>query len=204
MPSSYTIDLKTDLVLDSAVLYYDPITPGSMVKFGGTRGGLTFNRNIEIRSVPYDGASGETAGLHRKTDGVPTITGTTLLFASPSRLPVTEPGSTSEIVAGEDGAVMTVTPLPFRTLLNADTDYHEWHCIWKRGNGGTFKVIFPVGLAVVDSIGAQDNNEGEAPITVRAINDPDDVASTDEVPAPYHYEITGPDINDAYYYGTGS
>ncbi len=204
MPSSYTTDLPKDILLDTGVLYYDPVTPGSMVKFGGTRGGLTFNRNQDMRAIPFDGASGETAGLHRKTDGVPTIAGTVLLFASPSRLPAIEPGSTSEIVAGEDGVVMTVTPLAYRTMLDAATDYHRWECIWKRGNGGTFKVIFPIGLATVDSLGSQDNNEGESPITVRAVNDPDDVAASDEVPAPYHYEITGPDIDDSYYYGTGS
>lgn len=165
----------------------------SMTKFGGTRGGLTFNRNAEMRSVPYDGASGETAGLHRKTDGVPTITGTVLLFGSPSRVASVEPGSTTDTVGTAPNATMTVTPIPFRQMLSI-TDYHRWECIWKRGNGGTFKVIFPMGLAEIASLGAQDNNEGESPITVKAVNNPDDIEGTDEVPAPYFYEITGPDI----------
>lgn len=165
----------------------------SMTKFGGTRNGLTFNKNIEMRSVPYDGASGETAGLHRKTDGVPTITGTVLLFASPDRLPSVEPGSTTANVGTAPNATMTVTPMAFRTML-AVTDYRRWECLWKRGNGGTFKVIFPLGLATIDSLSAQDNNEGESPITVRAVNDPDDIDGNDEVPTPYFYEITGPDI----------
>lgn len=202
MPSSFTLNFKDDVVLDSAVLYCDLVTPGTMVKWGGTRGGLTFNRNIEIRSIPYDGARGETAGLHRKTDGVPTISGTALLFG-PRNLAALEPGSTTEIVGGGPGAVMTVTPLPYTTMLDAATDYHEWHCLWKRGNGGTFKVIFPVGYATIDSIGAQDNNEGEAPLTIKAVNNPDDIDGNDEVPAPYRYEVTGPDIDDTYY-GTGS
>jgi hypothetical protein len=202
MPTSYTAALPTDILIDTAVLYCDLVTPSSMVKFGGTRGGLTFTKNIDMRSVPFDGASGETAGLHRKTDGVPTITGTVLLFG-PANLPSLEPGSTSETVGSGTGAVQTVTPLRYRTMLDASTDYHRWECLWKRGNGGTFKVIFPVGLASIDSIGAQDNNEGEAPITVKAVNDPDDILGTDETKAPYFYEITGPDIDDTYY-GTGS
>ncbi|HEX6576652.1 MAG TPA: hypothetical protein VF042_16910, partial [Gemmatimonadaceae bacterium] len=72
MPSSYTTDMPDDIILDSGVLYYDPVTPGTMVKFGGTRGGLTFNRNRELRNVPFDGASGATEGLQRYVDGVPT------------------------------------------------------------------------------------------------------------------------------------
>ncbi len=177
-------DLTTATFTDSSA---------SMTKFGGTRGGLTFNKNIEMRSVPYDGASGETAGLHRKTDGVPTITGTVLLFASPTHLASVEPGSTTANVGTAPNATMTVTPLPFRTMLDI-TDYHRWECLWKRGNGGTFKVIFPMGLATIDSLSSQDNNEGESPITIKAVNDPDDIDGNDEVPMPYFYEITGPDI----------
>jgi hypothetical protein len=202
MPTSFTPDMPADILIDTAVLYCDLVTPNTMQKFGGTRGGLTFTKNREMRSVPYDGESGETAGLHRFTSGVPTITGTSILFASPLRQSVTEPGSTTEIVSGVNGAVMTVTPLPYREMLNAATDYHRWECLWKRGNGGTFKVIFPVGLAAIDSIGAQDNNEGEAPITVKAVNNPSDITG-DNTPAPYFTETTGPDIDDTYY-GTGS
>jgi hypothetical protein len=198
MPSSYTTDLPTDILIDTGVLYYDPEPPyGAMEKFGGTRGGLTFTKNREMRSVPFDGASGETAGLHRYTDGVPTITGTVLLFASPARLSAVEPGSTAASVGTAPDAVLTVTPMPYRSMLDAALDYHRWECIWKRGNGGTFKVVFPVGLAVIDSLSAQDNNEGEAPITIRAVNDPDDIDGNDEVPAPYFFEITGPDIASA-------
>jgi hypothetical protein len=76
----------------------------------------------------------------------------------------------------------------------AITDYRRWECLWKRGNGGTFKVIFPLGLADVDSLSSKDNDEGESPITVKAVNDPDDIDGSDEVPAPYFYEVTGPDI----------
>lgn len=193
MPSSYTTDLPNDILLDTGVLYYDPVTPGTMVKFGGTRGGLTFNRNRDVRAIPFDGASGETAGLHRYIDGVPTIEGTVIVIDD-TKAAILEPGSTTSDSGVDPSVIRTITPLPYRTMLDSATDYHKWHVIWKRGNGGTFKVVFPVGLAVINTIGAQDNNEGEMPIVIRAVNDPADIASTDEVPAPYYYEITGPDI----------
>ena len=82
-------------------------------------------------------------------------------------------------------------------MLDADTDYGRWECLWKRGNGGTAKVIFPLGRADMPSIGSQDNNEGEMPIVIRAVNDPDDIEGNDEVPAPYYIERTGPDITVA-------
>lgn len=192
MPSSFTPDLPNDIILDSAVLYYDPVTPGTMVKFGGTRGGLTFNPNEEWRSVPFDGASGENEGLHRKIDGVPTISGTVIVFG-PTAMETLSPGSTSAESGSDPNAILTITPIPYRTML-ATTDYHKWHCLWRRGNGGTFKVVFPRGLATIDSIGAQDNNEGESPITVKAVNAQADIDGVDEVPAPYFYEVTGPDI----------
>lgn len=174
----------------------------SMTKFGGTRGGLTFNKNREMRHVDYDGASGETAGLHRVVGGNPTITGTTLLFASPSRLAAVEPGSTSAITGTAPNALLTVTPIPYRRMLSV-TDYHRWECIWARGikfsdgTPGTFKVIFPMGLADIASLDAKDNNEGESPITVKAVNDPDDIDGVQEVPAQWFYEVTGPDIGAA-------
>lgn len=208
MPSSFTQNLPSDLIIDSAVLYfdrdtpYDPATPDDesmMVKFGGTRGGLQFNENAEWRSVPFDGASGENEGLHRKTDGVPTITGTTILL-SPANLLALSPGSTSEVAGTPPNAKMVVTPLPYCTMLQT-TDYHRWRCIWKRGSGGTFAVVFPRGLGLLDTIGAEDNNEGEIPITIRAVNAQDDIEDTDEVPAPFFYEYTGGDIDGA---GTGT
>lgn len=166
---------------------------GGMTKFGATRGGITFKRNTEWRNVPYDGASGETAGLHRKTDGVPTLEGTILLFGPTSISKVLEPGSTAATTGTTPSATQTITPLPYRTMLLA-TQLHRYECLWKRGNGGTVKVIFPLGLAVMDTIGAADNNEGEIPIVVRAVNDPVDIVGVDEVRTPYFYEITGSDV----------
>jgi hypothetical protein len=171
-------------------------TIGGMAKFGGTRGGITFNRNDEWRNVPFDGASGETAGLDRKTGGVPTFEGTTIVFG-PSVLPALEPGSATVTDGVDPNAIMTVTPIARRTMLSAATDYSRWECLWKRGNGGTLKVIFPLGRADFNSLGSQDNNEGEVPIVVRAVNDPDDIDGNDEVPSPYYYEVTGPDVTVA-------
>lgn len=195
MPSSYTSDLKDNLVLDAATLYCDIVTPGTMVKFGGTRGGLTFNLNRELRSVPFDGASGENETLHRYIDGVPTLTGTIIIF-SPDKWAILEPGATVTDSGTDPDVIRKITPLPYRTMLST-TDYHRWEALEKRGNGGTRKLVIPRGIAVIDSIGGQDNNEGEASITIRAVNDKDDIVSSDEVPAPYYWEYTGPDIVEA-------
>lgn len=195
MPSSYTSDLPNDILLDSGVLYYDPVTPGTMVKFGGTRGGLTFNRGRTLRTVPVDGVSTAVVGLQRFVEGDATITGTVIVFDD-TRLDILEPGSTSSDSGTDPDVVRTITPLAFRTMIPSSA-YHKWQCIWKRGNGGTFKVTMPVGLAVIDSIGAQDNNEGESPITITAATSATDAAASDETPAQYYYEITGPDIVEA-------
>lgn len=210
MPSSYTANLPIDLLLDSAILYcdrdvaFDPLAPDEsvMVKWGATRGGLEFVENAEWRSVPFDGASGENEGLHRKTDGVPTITGTTILL-SPENLLMLSPGSTQEFVGEGAGAKLKITPSPFRQMLQT-TDYHRWRCIWKRGSGGTFAVVIPRGLGVLERISGQDNNEGEMPINIRAVNAQADIVDTDEVIAPFYYEYAGADIETQSYYGTGS
>jgi hypothetical protein len=192
MPSSFELTLPDDILLDTAVLYYDPVTPGTMVKFGGTRGGLTFNRNRELRTVPVDGVTQAVRGIQRFIAGDATITGTVIVFG-PDRLEVLEPGSTAAESGSNPNAILTVTPLESRTMIPS-TAYHQWECLWKRGNGGTFKVVFPIGLAIIDSIGSQDNNEAESPITVTCIIDEADAASSDETPAGYYYEITGDDI----------
>lgn len=192
MPSSYTATLPDDILLDTAVLYYDPVTPGTMVKFGGTRGGLTFNRGRTVRTVEVDGVSSPVVGIQRYVEGEATITGTTIVFSS-DRLKVLEPGATSTDTGTAPSIVRKITPLANRTMIGASA-YHKWECIWKRGNGGTFKVVFPVGMATIASIGAADNNEGESAITVTAANTAADAASVDETPATYYYEITGPDL----------
>jgi hypothetical protein len=192
MPSSYTSDLPNDILLDTGVLYYDPVTPGTMVKFGGTRGGLQFNRGRTIRTVEVDGVSSPVVGIQRFIEGDATITGTAIVFSS-AKLAVLEPGSEVDDSGTDPNVIRTITPMAMRTMIPS-TAYHEWHVIWKRGNGGTFKVVFPVGLASFDSISAADNNEGEIAITITAANTASDAASTDETPATYYYEMTGPDI----------
>jgi hypothetical protein len=193
MPTSYTTDLPNDILLNTGVLYYDPVTPGTMVKWGGTRGGLTFNRNREIRTVEVDGVTGGVRGIQRYIGtGDASITGTSIVFG-PARLAVLEPGSETADTGTDPNVIRTITPLASNTMI-PDAAYHEWHCIWDRGNGGTFKVIFPIGVAQIDSISAADNNEGESPITIMAVSDEADAASSNQLPATYYYEITGPDI----------
>ena len=166
-----------------------------MVKFGGTRGGLTFNRNRELRTVPVDGVTQAVRGLQRFIAGDATITGTVIVFDD-SRASVLEPGSTVTDSGTDPNVIRTITPLEARTMIPSSA-YHKWECVWKRGNGGTFKVVFPIGLGVLESISAQDNNEGESPITVTCIVDEDDAAASDETPAGYYFEITGSDIVEA-------
>lgn len=171
-------------------------TIGGMAKLGATRNGVTWNPNAEWRNVPYDGASGETAGLYRKTSGVPTLETTILLFGPTALTELLEPGSTSAITGTDPNAVQTITPLPHRTMLGV-AYHHRYESLWKRGNGGTAKLIIPLGMGIMGTLGAQDNNEGEIPFTIRAINDPDDIDGVDEVPATYYWELTGPDITVA-------
>jgi hypothetical protein len=192
MPSSYDANLKNDIVLDSATLYFDPVTPGTMVKFGGTRGGLTFSPNRELRAIPFDGARGETEGLHRFIDGVPTLTANVIVFGQ-ARLEALEPGSTTSDTGTDPSVIRRISPLAYSTML-ATTDYHKWEAVGKRGNGGTIKIVFPRGIAMIESIAGQDNNEHEASIVIRAVNDADDILSDDTPPAPYYYELTGSDI----------
>jgi hypothetical protein len=209
MPSSFTPPLPSNIVLDSGIIYcdrdtpFDPLTPedeSMMVKWGATRGGVNFNENAEWRNVPFDGASGENEGLHRKTDGVPTLTATTILL-SPENLLMLSPGATQAYDGEGDAAKLIVTPLPYRTML-VPTDYHRFRAVWKRGNGGTFGILFPRAIATMDSFGAQDNNEGEIPITIKAVNAQADIIDTDEVIAPFVFEYTGPDVAAGSYYGT--
>lgn len=188
-----TDDLTNGSDLTSAT--FVPIYDG-MTKLGATRGGITFNKNAEWRNVPFDGASGETAGLSRKTGGTPTLEGTTILFGPTALAELVEPGSTAVTVGTDPNAIRRITPLAHRTMLGV-TSLHRYEALWKRGNGGTAKVIFPLGMPDFASVGAQDNNEGEIPFTIRAQNDPDDIDGNDEVPTPYYIELTGPDITVA-------
>lgn len=193
MPSSFTTDLPDHILIDSAIILYDPVTPGAMVKLGATRGGATFRKNREIRHVEFDGMSGEVEGLHRYTTGTPTIEGTFLLLSPATLETIIEPGSTSDYTAPSPVDLLTVTPLAFRTMFPTSA-YHRYELLWKRGNGGTAAIVFPKGLAVVDEIGSQDNNEGEMPLIIRAVNAQADIDGLDEVPAPYYYELDGDDI----------
>lgn len=169
---------------------------GGMAKLGATRGGVSWNPNAEWRNVPFDGASGETASLYRKTSGVPTLETTILLFGPTALTEILEPGSTSAISGTDPNAIQTITPLPHRTMLAA-AYHHRYEAIWRRGNGGTAKLVIPLGMGIMGTLGAQDNNEGEIPFTIRAINDPDDINGVDEVPATYYWEYTGPDVTVA-------
>lgn len=164
----------------------------TMEKFGATRGGIRFNKNTERRNVPFDGASGETAGLTRHTGGVPTLAGTTILFG-PTMIQNLEVGATAETTGTDPNAVMRITAVPYRTMISV-ADLYRYKCVWKRGNGGTAAVVFPLGEPDMGELGSADNNEGEIPITIYAQNNPDDIDGTDEVPKPYFYEVTGPDV----------
>lgn len=195
MPSSHTADLPASLVLDSAILVYfaaADTTYATPIKFGGTRGGVTFNKNMEIRSVPFDGASGQNEGLHRYTDGSPTLTATAIVLDD-ERLLMLEPGSTSADTGVNPNVQRTITPLPYRSMFPS-TAYKAWGAIGKRGNEGQFIIIFPKALATFDSIGGEDNNEWEIPITITAVNKATDIVGTDEVPAPLFYKLNGADI----------
>lgn len=167
-----------------------------MTKFGASRGGLTFNKNTEWRHVEFDGSRGETAGLHRKTGGVPTITGRLLLFDPDAVEEVFEPGSTSTMIGTDPNARRRITPLPYSSMLPLSA-YRRYEMLGKRGNGGYVHMVFPLGLAIADEFSSQDNNEGEIPVTIRAVNNPDDIDGVDEVPAPYYHEFDGPDVTVA-------
>jgi hypothetical protein len=195
MPSSYTTDLPDSQVLDSAILVYfeDADTAfATPIKFGGTRGGVTFNKNMEVRSVPFDGASGQNEGLHRYIDGSPTLTATAIVL-NDERLLMLEPGSTSDDTGVDPNVVRTITPLPYRSMFPSGA-YKAWGAIGKRGNAGEIAIIFPKALASFDSISGQDNNEWEIPITITAVNKASDIVGTDEVPAPYLIRLDGADI----------
>lgn len=171
-------------------------TTDGMVKLGATRGGVTFNQNADWRNVPYDGASGDTAGLYRKTSGIPTFEGTILLFSPAIVGELLEPGSTSTTTGTDPNAVTTIVPLAHRRMLPV-TAHHRFELLQNRGNDGTEKIIFPLGMLIMGAMSAQDNNEGEIPITIRAINDPVDIDGVDEVPATYYHEFRGPDVTVA-------
>jgi hypothetical protein len=109
---------------------------------------------------------------------------------------VLDPGATSALIGTDPNAVQRITPLPFRTMLSV-SDHHRFEAVWRRGNGGTAKIVFPLGMVEMGELSAQDNNEGEIPITIRAINDPEDIDGTDEVPAAYYYEFAGADVTVA-------
>lgn len=170
------------MLIDTATLKCDLVTPGTLVAVGGTRGGLKFNAGKEYRQVPYDGKRSDVVvGLTRVTMMKPTITGTLLLF-NEDTIRMMEAGST--------GSTLTVTPIPAGQMFVLGS-YHKFECTWARSGGGTVVVTFPYGYVESYEIGSTDNNEGESPITIVAAQRRDDALSTDgEVP--YTIIITDP------------
>lgn len=188
-----TDDLTAGSDLTAAYFYDSDLS--AMVPLGGTRGGITFDKGEEWRNIPADGLRGKVAMLDRKTSSDPKLTGTCLLFGPDMVSNVLEPGSTSVNTGTSPNATQTITPVAPGTLLQRG-DYRRFECIWDRGNGGQAKVTFTMGLVSTWTLGAQDNNEGEIPITIEARQDPEILLATGPY-SPFSIELTGPDIASA-------
>lgn len=196
MPSSRTATLPADILMDTAVLYVDRGTPTpASTKVGGTRGGLRFIPGTRWRNVEYDGGRTTRVGLQRITGWErPRIEGT-LLQMNEDTAAMLETGSTSATAAAVVGppaipATTTITPKGASDPLVEDDYVANVRCVWSRGNGGTATVVFPLGWVDEYSVGSTDNNEGEFPIVIVAVQTEDQ--EDDE--APYYIELTGPDI----------
>lgn len=185
MPSSWVNTLPDDILIDTAILECDLVTPGTYVLVGGTRGGLTFNPGKTFRAVPYDGKrSAHVVGLDRIEMVDPKITGTLIAFN----------GDTLRMMeAASTGTVGTITPKPMGEMFVLG-DYHKFRVTWNRaqqvaGVHGTVVVEFSYGYVESYDIKSADNNEGESPIVIVAAQRRDDTSSTDGE-LPYTIAVT--------------
>lgn len=186
MPSGYNEDFPDDVILDVAVFSHE--VAAAQVEVGVTRGGNAFKKNTEQRQIPFDGSRVPIAGLDRKIGGRPEFTGTLLQFPT-GIVDKFEAGSTA-VTAGTP-AVTTITPLDQGVTIAKSKMLVKPTLTYKRGNGGTFAIQFPLGLVMNFDVNAQDKNEGEIPFTVESRLDPDAVGFTTDDPG-YVYILTEP------------
>jgi hypothetical protein len=187
MPSGYNPDFPDDVILDVGVLTHE--VAAAQVPIGVTRGGTAFKKNTENRQIPADGLRVPIAGLDRNVGGRPEFSGTLLQFPT-AIVDKFEAGSTAVTDAGPP-EVTTITPIDQGTTIVKDKMLVKPTLTYRRGNGGTFAIEFPLGLVMNFDINAQDKNEGEIPYTIESRLDPDAVGFTTDDPG-YTYVLTGP------------
>lgn len=201
MGSSRTNKFPDDVILDTAVLTVMRSPDGEAApvrtKVGASRGGLEFDPGVEIRTLQYDGQRHKKAGHDRTTGWDSKFTGT-MLELSADTAAMLESGATITDTAAVVGppavpATRKITPKSADALF-AIGDYVEGpRLTWLRGNGGTFSVCADYGKVTQYKIGSKDKDEGEVPITIEHRAAPD----ADDAEAPFWFEITGPDIDEA-------
>jgi len=150
----------TDLIIDSGALFVG-VTPVGM---SPSRGGITFDPGMVVRTVPFDGETTGVAGLQRITEYTSKFSGK-LLDCSTASLMRLNPGSTSS----DSGSDHIVTPKD-ATVMFVDGDYLKmvtWKC--RRMSGGTHIVTFPVAYVEKYKLASTDKSEGEYDVSIVAV-----------------------------------
>lgn len=186
MPSGFTSALANAICPDVAVLYYD--VSGTPTVMGVSRGGLTFEPDVEMRNVEFDGKRSNIELLDRVTKRTARFSGT-IIEASNTLIGLGEAGSTSA-TAGTPTTV-TITPKAASTMFVTGNYLTNVDMVWTRGDTKTVRVRFAKAIFVKPPTWkSTDNNETEMSIEIECrLGNTAAISSTDT--APYLYHIIG-------------
>lgn len=162
MASGYTTRLPFDTILDAGVLYVNGLAAAATTS--PSRGGLTFDPGEEITNVEYDGKKGAVAGLDRKTYINSSISGNLI------KLGLDE---LRDFQTGADRSA-PLSILPAGELFEKGRYLQNVTLRYRRAGGGFVDVVFPL-ARVSYSLSGQDRSEGEAAVTIVAVQDPADL-----------------------------
>lgn len=157
MPSGYTADLPTDILLDQGLLYVG----NALV--GATKDALRFNPGKGTRNAAFAGKKSPVAGLDRVTGWDAKITGTLLVFNETTVTTIIDPGASATTGTGAT-LVETITPADAGVILAENQLLANVRAIWPRAGGGFAAVFFE--RAFVEEYTLEGEDPGEAGVAV--------------------------------------
>lgn len=162
-----TVDVSTvigdfaDIILDSAVL----IVNGMQLTI--SRGSWSFDPGEEWEDFPFPGRTMNVKGCRELVRLKPTIKGSAMM-AGEVQISAYRPDGTWTDHATIAGA-RTFTPNALRAYLGEYLS--NVFIVWKRLRGDYIAVEFPDAVCGSYSLGSQDNDEGQFPLVIEAVQD---------------------------------
>jgi hypothetical protein len=160
-------NLPSDVLLGVGWLFDDN------THIGISRGGLTFEPNVERRNIPYDGKMSNAEELDWDTFSEAQITGTFIQFVS--KVGLYEPGNTTTSPGGS--VTSLITPHEAGVLYEVGDYVRNLRYVFARLSGGYVQVRFFSALVSQYSIAGVDREEATIAATFSARNLLADIAA---------------------------